>query len=60
MDGDPPFVYLREEVESWEVEPLCPAPTLSELMSAIEPSQAAEKMMALAHALIALHEEALQ
>lgn len=37
---------------------LCAAPTLSELLDVLEPSQcSAEKMVALAHALIALHDE---
>jgi hypothetical protein len=37
---------------------LCAAPTLSELLTVLEPSQSsAEKMVALAHALIALHDE---
>jgi hypothetical protein len=59
MDGDPPFVYYREDVKSWEVEPLCSAPTLSELLDVLEPRQSSvEKMIALAHALIALHDEA--
>jgi hypothetical protein len=36
-----------------------PAPVLSELLDVLEPSQSsAEKMVALAHALIALHDEA--
>lgn len=38
---------------------LCAAPTLSELLDVLEPSQSsAEKMVALAHAVIALHDEA--
>lgn len=60
-DNDEPTIFPRVDALDDEGDPMwnfVPAPALSELLDVLEPFQSsAEKMVALAHALIALHEE---